>query len=377
MEEPVKKSLSARPHLDHLRSQAKQLLSALRDGDASAARTFIEYLPAAKKMTVAQVRSANLRLADAQSAIARKSGFAGWPGLAKHVEQLRALEGEWHFVSLRVDGSDVPAPPASSAKLSIDGDRFRMDSSDGAFDGVFTIDVEATPPRIDIEFVEGPEAGNWSYGIFELDGDTLILCVAVVGEKRPMRFASDAGSGHALERLKRASAARPANVNGGKRRTTTPKTAPEPVDETPFAPHMTPLLERLQGDWIPTSLVNDGKPLADTLLRYGSRTMTGNETKVVFGGQVMVHARIRIDETQMPHAVDYLNIGRGARTLTRGIMEVADGTVRFCMAPAGAPRPGEFASPAGSGHVLSEWRRSRVDPGESRVDPGESRSFSR
>ena len=85
------------------------------------------------------------------------------------------LEGEWHFVSLKVDGSEVPAPPPASAKLLIHGDRFRMDSSDGAFEGLFTIDVESTPARIDIEFVEGPEAGNWSYGIFEIDGDSLIL----------------------------------------------------------------------------------------------------------------------------------------------------------------------------------------------------------
>lgn len=373
MEEPVKKSLSARPNLEHLRSQAKQLLSALRDGDPAAARTFIEHLPAAKKMTVAQVRSANLRLADAQSAIARKSGFAAWPDLAKHVGQLRALEGEWHFASLRVDGSDVPAPPPDAAKLLIDGDRFRMDSSDGAFEGVFTIDVGTTPARIDIEFIEGPEAGNWSYGIFKIDGDRLVLCVAVVGAGRPARFASTPGTGHALECLHRASAARPANVTGGTRRAAPAKPRPERVDEAPFAPHSTPLLATLQGEWIPTSLVNDGKPLADNLLRYGSRTMTGNETKVIFGGQVMVHARIRIDETQKPHAVDYLNIGRGPRTLTQGIMEVAGGRVRFCMAAAGAPRPAEFASPAGSGYLLSEWRRKS----ETDVDSGGVHSFRR
>ena len=91
----MKKSLPARPNLEHLRSQARQLLARLRDGDAAAAQTFIDHLPAAKRMTPAQVRRSGLRLADAQSAIARQSGFAAWPGFARHVEQLRAWEGEW------------------------------------------------------------------------------------------------------------------------------------------------------------------------------------------------------------------------------------------------------------------------------------------
>ena len=107
---------------------------------------------------------------------------------------------------------------------------------------------------------------------------------------------------------------------------------------------MTPLLEQLQGDWAPVTLVTDGQPLAEAYLPYGSRTLTGNETKVVFGGQVMVHARIRIDESQTPMAVDYLNVGRGAKTVTLGIMELNGDVVRFCMAPAGAARPGEFTS---------------------------------
>jgi hypothetical protein len=81
------KSLPARPNLDHLRSQARTLLADLRAGKASAAKTFIAHLPAAKTLTPDRVRAAGFRLADAQSAIARKSGFDHWPGLARHVQQ--------------------------------------------------------------------------------------------------------------------------------------------------------------------------------------------------------------------------------------------------------------------------------------------------
>src|SRR5205823_3355099 len=83
------KNLPARPNLDHLRRQAKELLAALEAGNADAIATFREHLPAAKGMSEKRIRSAAFRLADAQSAVARKNGFASWPQLGRHVEQLR------------------------------------------------------------------------------------------------------------------------------------------------------------------------------------------------------------------------------------------------------------------------------------------------
>lgn len=358
----MKKSLPARPNLEYLRTRAKQLLSELRAGDPAAARIFIERLPSARRMTLDEARRAGFRLADAQSAIAREAGFAAWPGLARHVEQLRAFEGEWRFVSLEIDGRAMPPAMASQSCILIDGDRFRVQSPEAEYDGIFTLDVEARPPRIDIEFVAGPEAGNWSYGIYQLHDDDLVLCLGLAGAPRPERFATTPGSQHALERLKRSSAARPDAVDGGRSRArteTTPVLPAPDADEASFVVEMTPLLERLQGEWTPLTLITDGKALPQAMLAYGSRSMSGNETKVVFGGQVMVHARIRIDESQTPIAVDYLNAGRGPKTVTKGIMELVNGgeVVRFCMASPGKPRPGEFTSEPDSGRIFSEWKR--------------------
>jgi len=351
------KPLPARPNLEHLRTQAKQLLTALHRGDAAAAQTFIEHLPAARRMTVAAVKRAKLRLADAQSVIARTSGFAAWPALARHVAELRALEGEWRFESLEVDGTAVPHAVLHGSRLLIDGDRFRSESGEAIYDGVFNIDVEAEPAWIDIEFVEGPEAGNWSYGIYRLDGDDLTLCLGLTGAPRPRSFGTSAGSGHALERLRRSSAARPENVSGGQRSAAPPQSPAVAADEAAFQLQRTPLMERLQGEWSAASLVSDGTPLPPAMLAFGSRTMTGNEMKVVFGGQVMVHAKVRLDESQTPIAVDYLNIGRGAPTVTFGILELNGDVLRVCMAQPGAARPDDFTSSKGSGRTLSEWKR--------------------
>src|SRR5262249_53795913 len=160
-------------------------LAALAKGDPAAAKTFVAHLPAAKKMTAAQVKKAGFRLADAQSAIARQTGFASWPALARHVQDLRTLEGEWAFASLEVDGTAMPAGAFAASRLLIDGDRFRMESPEASYEGIFTIDVEAKPPTIDIEFVEGPEAGEHSYGIYRLDADALTMCLGLVGSSRP------------------------------------------------------------------------------------------------------------------------------------------------------------------------------------------------
>jgi uncharacterized protein (TIGR03067 family) len=353
----VDNKLPARPHLDHLRRQAKTLLARLHDGDRSAAQAFIEHLPDARALTPAAVRAADFRLADAQSVVARQTGFASWPALAHHVQDLRSLEGEWRFTSLEIDGAAVPAAVLRDSRLLIDGDRFRMESPEANYDGVFTIDVDARPPHIDIEFVEGPEAANRCCGLYELDGDRLTLCLGLAGASRPQGFVTRPGSGHALERLHRASAARPANVTGGTPSAATPARTGEREDPSTFDLPMTPLLRRLEGDWVPVELVKDGKPLPAGWLAFGSRTATGNEVKVVFGGQTMVHAKVRVDERATPMAVDYLNLaGAQAGTVSHGIMEWVGDEVRFLMAGPGEPRPADFSTVSPDA-TRSRWRR--------------------
>jgi len=74
-------------------------------------------------------------------------------------------------------------------------DRFRMESPEANYEGVFTIDVEKEPHRIDIDFIEGPESGNRCEGICQLDRDQLTFCLGLVGAVRPEKLKLDAGSG--------------------------------------------------------------------------------------------------------------------------------------------------------------------------------------
>jgi uncharacterized protein (TIGR03067 family) len=334
VEAHVAKQLPHRPNLEHLRTQAKKLLADLRK------------------------RNPKAKLAEAQLKIARTSGFVSWPVLATHVDQLHALQGEWLFVGLQVDGSDVPATMFYQSRILIDGDRFRMESPEAVYDGVFSIDATVQPAQIDIEFVEGPEAGNASYGIYELHRDRLTICLGVVGASRPKTFVAKKGSGHALERLRRVTAARPSSVTGGARtgRIASPAAA-SPVETRQFDVPMTPLLLKLQGEWAATELVTNGEAMREDWLPFGYRTTDGNEMKVVFGGQVMAHAKMRFDDTVSPIAVDYLNLSGAAKgKITLGIMELVGDEVRFAIAGPGESRPVSFDAP-GKRLTLSRWRK--------------------
>jgi len=354
----VEKQLHSRPNLDHLRRQAKALLAALEAGDPRAIATFTEHLPEARKLSAAEVRAARFRLADAQSAVARQTGFASWPQLARHVEQLRALEGTWEFAALEIDGGTMPPGALVASRLLIDGDRFRMESPEANYEGVFNIDVEAEPHGIDIEFVAGPEAGNTNHGIFRIAGDRLEICLDVNGKARPSAFRTAAGSGHALETLRRASSARPAAVTGG-----TPPPAQAPTakhDGSGFEYLASPTLTRLQGEWVAEKVVRDGQELPKMMLSSGRRSAKDNEIKITFGGQVMIHALVRIDERTEPVQIDYFNLGGAAKgSMQQGIMRWHGSSACFCMAAPGQPRPGDFECPVGSGRTLSQWRMSK------------------
>ena len=337
----MEKNLPSRPNLEHLRGQAKALLSDLKASDIAAARTFIEHLPAAANLSLDRVFQAGFRLADAQSAIAKKTGFASWPGLARHVAQLRALEGTWRFTSLEVNGSAMAEAMYSEAKIIMDGDLFGTAGMGGDFEGVFLIDVEASPHTIDIQFQQGPHAGKTAYGIYELDGDDLAICLGLVGFSRPSQFTTTPGSGHALERLRRESSIQER------------LTPAIPADRPAFVP--TPdALEMLQGEWQAIAITLDGTKLPKGFAAAGRRITSGDRTTVKFGNDVYLSAITRLDRSTDPWETDYLH---DSGQIQLGIARMVDDVLETCLGAPDGSRPAEFASTAGSKQTHARWKR--------------------
>ncbi len=84
----MSKSLPARPNLEQLRKQAKDLLKSLKAGDSVAVQRFQENHPTAAKTRTAKIHMASIALSDVQLVLAREYGFGSWPKLKEHVESL-------------------------------------------------------------------------------------------------------------------------------------------------------------------------------------------------------------------------------------------------------------------------------------------------
>jgi Lon protease-like protein len=90
----MQRQLPARPHLDHLKSQAKDLLDAHRRGDPEAFARIRASVPAFANMSDDALAKAAFALHDAQSAIAREYGFASWAELRDKVAAQNAAPPE-------------------------------------------------------------------------------------------------------------------------------------------------------------------------------------------------------------------------------------------------------------------------------------------
>jgi uncharacterized protein (TIGR03067 family) len=113
---------------------------------------------------------------------------------------LEKLQGTWRIASLEIDGNAMPA----TGSITIDGDRFTTAAMGAEYSGAIHIDASRRPKRFDLVFDSGPQAGNRSLGIYQLEGDSWRICLGFAGNPRPASFATTPGSGHAMETLVRA-----------------------------------------------------------------------------------------------------------------------------------------------------------------------------
>jgi len=84
----MSKPLPARPDLEQLRKQAKDLLKSHKSGNPEAIHRFREHHPDFHAAPDHTLHAAPVSLADAQLVLAREHGFASWAKLKEHVESI-------------------------------------------------------------------------------------------------------------------------------------------------------------------------------------------------------------------------------------------------------------------------------------------------
>ncbi len=79
--------LPPNPNLDHLKSQARDLLKAHASREPQAAQRIREFHPRFQQWTDAAIFDTRFRLSDAQFTIARERGFVSWARLKRRIEK--------------------------------------------------------------------------------------------------------------------------------------------------------------------------------------------------------------------------------------------------------------------------------------------------
>jgi uncharacterized protein (TIGR03067 family) len=119
------------------------------------------------------------------------------------------LQGTWRVASAERDGMAAPDDEIKKITVTIKGDKLTARRTENAdkpeekvYEMSFTLDPNQKPKWIDVTYMDGERKGESSQGIYELNGDTLKICVSR-GNTRPTEFETKADSQRHLMVLKR------------------------------------------------------------------------------------------------------------------------------------------------------------------------------
>lgn len=106
------------------------------------------------------------------------------------------FQGTWEVVKLELHGQDLTAVVKdANPTMTFDGNKYAFEAGPETEKGTFKVDPKAKPATIDLMITEGRGKGKTQIGIYQLDGDTLKVCMADEGAKeRPTKFASAKGA---------------------------------------------------------------------------------------------------------------------------------------------------------------------------------------
>jgi len=128
----------------------------------------------------------------------RKKGTKKMPPSSPDpVALLNALQGRWIPVYQEIDGQMLPAA-ANTLTMELQGDEFRIEKDGGvAYEGTFTTQGQSLPLSIALIYKTSAQPlflGGPRPGVFQIEGDTLKLCLGAIDKPPPSALATFPGS---------------------------------------------------------------------------------------------------------------------------------------------------------------------------------------
>ena len=114
-------------------------------------------------------------------------------------KEMKKLEGTWATVSIEAAGQKVTdEDKIKTRKLTTKGEKYTLKVGDETVQGTIKINATKKPKTIDVKPDSGTNKGKTLLGIYELDGDSLKICLALPDKDRPAAFATAAENGQQL-----------------------------------------------------------------------------------------------------------------------------------------------------------------------------------
>jgi uncharacterized protein (TIGR03067 family) len=118
-------------------------------------------------------------------------------------KELERIQGTWVATRIEINGRPTNL---GGSKLICTGDQYVQMAGDQEVveRGTHKLDPTKKPKHMDITITGGEQKGLTQLGIYELEGDTLKMCVSEAGSKeRPKDFSTKPGTGQIFVTFKR------------------------------------------------------------------------------------------------------------------------------------------------------------------------------
>src|SRR5262249_26588067 len=117
--------------------------------------------------------------------------------------------------------------------------------------------------------------------------------------------------------------------------------------------------QKFEGTWTYKSVEFDGNPEPESAFKRDRLILKGDRFRLMRGGN-QNEGSFLLDPSVKPKTITISFKQSGARGMMRlGIYDLDGDTCKVCLGLEGKPRPSEFVSKPGSGHVLEVLIRSK------------------